>query len=76
MDRQQLERSVRRKLRASPATDRVVAAILADADDYAAFMVEQCAHPDYSWMNRVRGAGSPAEREEAAVVAELPGGEV
>lgn len=69
MDRVELEASIRRKLRPGPATDRVVAEILADADQYAAHMVEAWAHPPYQSPGK-RPAG---EREQAASVTELPG---
>lgn len=67
MDRTELETSIRRKLRPGPATDRVVAEILADADQYAAHMVEAWAHPPY----RPPSPRPAGEREQAAGVTEL-----
>lgn len=76
MDRDEFASRTRKRLAAGPAGDRAAAAIVADADELMAWGIERHARADYPWLKRVPGAGTPAEREEAAVLAELPGGEL
>lgn len=62
--RQQFEDSVRRRLKAGPAADRAAAAITADAEQLAAWLVEYAAHPPY-----------PPRPRPVIVLGEAAGGE-
>jgi hypothetical protein len=55
----------------------VAAAILRDADEYAAHEIEAHARPFFAeWLNGIRGAGSPSSAgQDLAAVTEFPVGE-
>ena len=75
MDRAEFATRVRKRLPSGEQGDLVAAEILADADDYAAWAIEDCARPHYGrWVKPARPARLTI-RERLAVVTELPGGE-
>ena len=76
MDRAEFATRLRKRLPEGTEGNRAAAEILADADDYAAWGIEQCAHPHYArWAKPARVIPGPGVREPLAVVTELPGGE-
>ena len=75
MDRAEFATRLRKRLPEGSEGDRAAAEILADADDYAAWGIEQCAHPHYiHWVKPARKVPA-GPGEKLAVVTELPGGE-
>ena len=75
MDRAEFATRLRTRLPEGSEGDRAAAEILADADDYAAWGIEQCAHPHYiHWVKPARKVPA-GPGEKLAVVTELPGGE-
>lgn len=73
MDRAEFARSVHDWIVSARPADRTIAgeitaAIVADADQYAAHLIERYAHPDYSWTRK------PAGGDDLAEVMEMPDG--
>lgn len=74
MDRAEFATRLRKRLPEGEQGDLVAAEIAADADDYAAWAIEDCAHPHYGrWVTPARPARLTT-RERLAAVTELPGG--